>query len=76
MWQLRRLGFMHAQSAREVDKLTYEDVVTGLSNLHRLRQFIDQALAAGKPECALAIALIDLGGFDEIEDAIGDSRRR
>ena len=46
MWQLRRLGLLLAQSTREVQRLAYEDPVTGLPNLHRMRdEFIDQSLA-------------------------------
>jgi diguanylate cyclase (GGDEF)-like protein len=73
IWQLRRLGIRHGQSAREVDKLTYEDFVTGLPNLHGFRKFLDRALETRRPEESVAVALIDLGGFDDMKDAIGDA---
>ena len=73
MWQLRRLGSLLAQSTREVQRLAYEDPVTGLPNLHRMREVIDQALAKRRPDELVAVALIDLGGFDEMKDAIGDA---
>jgi len=72
MWQLRRLGYLHEKSAREVFKLTYEDTVTGLANLHSLRKFVDRALATRAPDQSFAVALLDLGGFDDMKDAIGD----
>jgi diguanylate cyclase (GGDEF)-like protein len=73
MWQLRRLGFLVAKSTREIQKLTYEDAVTGLPNLHRMRQFIDQSLASLRPDESVAVSLIDLGGFEDMKDAIGDA---
>jgi diguanylate cyclase (GGDEF)-like protein len=72
IWQLRRLGFRQAQSAREVDKLIYEDFVTGLPNLHSFRIFLDRALETRRPEESVMVALIDLGGFEDMKDAIGD----
>jgi len=72
MWQLRRLGKLLAQSTRHVQKLAYEDPVTGLPNLHQMREFIDESLARRKSDELVAVALIDLGGFDEMKDAIGD----
>ena len=72
IWQLRRLGVRQAQSAREVDKLTYEDFVTGLPNLHGFRAFLDRALETRRPEESVVVALIDLGGFEDMKDAVGD----
>ena len=72
MWQLRRLGFLLAKSSREVHKLAYEDAVTGLPNLHHLRAFLDRALAR-RGDGTLAIALLDLGGFDDLKDTVGEA---
>ena len=73
MWQLRRLDKLLAQSTREVQRLAYEDPVTGLPNLHRMREVIEQSLAKRRPDELVAVALMDLGGFDEMKDAIGDA---
>ena len=73
MWQLRRLDKLLAKSTREVQRLAFEDAVTGLPNLHRMREVIDQSLAARRPNELVAVALMDLGGFDEMKDAIGDA---
>ena len=72
-WQLRRLGSLLAQSTREVQRLAYEDAITGLPNLHRMREMLDQALAGRRPEEMIVIALIDLGGFEEMKESIGDA---
>ncbi len=73
MWQLRRLGFLLAKSSREAHKLAYEDAVTGLPNLHHLRGFLDHALATRRSDQGLAVALMDLGGFDDMKDAVGEA---
>jgi diguanylate cyclase (GGDEF)-like protein len=72
MWQLRRLDKRLTQSTREVERLAFEDAITGLPNLHRMRAEIDQTLARRRPDELVAVALIDLGGFDEMKEAIGD----
>jgi diguanylate cyclase (GGDEF)-like protein len=72
MWQLRRLDALLARSSREVQRLAYEDSVTGLPNLHRMREDADEALAKRRSKELVAVALIDLGGFDEMKEAIGD----
>jgi diguanylate cyclase (GGDEF)-like protein len=73
MWQLRRLGALLANSTRAAHRLAYEDALTGLPNMHQLREFLDRALAARKAEEVLAIALLDLGGFDDMKDAVGEA---
>jgi diguanylate cyclase (GGDEF)-like protein len=73
MWQLRRLDSRLVQSTRQVQKLAFEDPVTGLPNLRRMREFIDEALAKRRGDELVAVALIDLGGFDDMKDAVGDA---
>jgi diguanylate cyclase (GGDEF)-like protein len=73
MWQLRRLGRLLTHSTREVERLAYRDPLTGLANLYRLRELVDGALAKRRPHELVGIALIDLGGFDEMKEAIGDA---
>jgi diguanylate cyclase (GGDEF)-like protein len=72
LWQLRKLGSQLASSNREVHKLAYEDVVTGLANLHQLRAVLDHSLSDRSAGEELGFALIDLGGFDDMKDAVGD----
>ncbi|MPZ37674.1 MAG: EAL domain-containing protein [Rhizobiales bacterium] len=72
MRRLRRLDALLGQSTREVQRLAYEDAVTGLPNLHRMREAIDQALSKRRSNELVVVALVDLGGFDEMKDAIGD----
>ncbi|MGH6769174.1 MAG: putative bifunctional diguanylate cyclase/phosphodiesterase [Xanthobacteraceae bacterium] len=72
-WQLRRLGTQLAKSTREVRKLAFKDAITGLPNLHSLREFLDRSLALRKPEEGLAFALVDLGGLDDTKDAVGEA---
>jgi diguanylate cyclase (GGDEF)-like protein len=73
MWQLRRLGYLLARSTREVHRLAYEDAVTGLANLHQLREVLDRALAARNADEVLALVLIDLGGIDDMKEAVGEA---
>jgi diguanylate cyclase (GGDEF)-like protein len=72
-WQIRRLASQLAKSTREVRKLAFEDAVTGLPNLHKLREFLDRSLARRKPEQSLAFALVDLGGLEDTKDAVGEA---
>src|SRR5262245_28305997 len=72
MWQLSRFGVLLDQSARKIHRLAFEDAVTGLPNLHQMRAFLDYALARRSGRESLAFALIDLGGFDDMKDAVGE----
>ncbi len=71
MWQLGRLGFKLATTERQVEKLEFQDVLTGLPNHNRLFELLDHALATRLEDEALAFAALDLDGFDEINDALG-----
>jgi GGDEF domain-containing protein len=73
MRQLRRLGSMLADNARAVHKIANEDPITGLPNLRRLRDTLDRSLAERNPREMLAFALIDLGGFDDMKETVGES---
>lgn len=76
MRQLRRFAGLFAESMREVHRLAFEDADTGLPNLHRMREVAEQALADRQPDEVVAVALIDLGGRDEIDEAIGEAGER
>src|SRR5262249_26683008 len=71
MWQLSRLGFLLAKSERHVQKLEYEDALTGLPNHNHFFELFEQALARRQGEEALAFAALDLDGYDEVNDALG-----
>jgi diguanylate cyclase (GGDEF)-like protein len=71
MWQLGRLGFALARSEQHVQKLEYQDGLTGLPNHNRFFELFDQAIAARRGEEILAFAVLDLDGFDEVNDALG-----
>jgi diguanylate cyclase (GGDEF)-like protein len=73
IWQLRRLGSLLTDSTRQVQRLAYEDPLTGLSNLYRMRDTIEATLAKRRPNEVVTVALVDLGGFDEMKEAIGEA---
>jgi diguanylate cyclase (GGDEF)-like protein len=71
MWQLSRLGLLLARSEQQVHKLTYEDPLTGLPNHSQLFDLLDQAITTLTGDGTLVYAVIDLDGFDEVNDAVG-----
>src|SRR5262249_53071839 len=71
MWQLNRLGRQLACSDLQVQKLEYEDVLTGLPNHTRFFELFEQAIATRSGDETLAFASLDLDGFDEVNDALG-----
>jgi diguanylate cyclase (GGDEF)-like protein len=71
MWQLSRLGLKLAESEQRVQKLEYEDALTGLPNHSHFFQLFDQAMASRQGSEQLAFATLDLDGFDEVNDALG-----
>ena len=71
MWQLGRLGLLLANSEQHVQKLGYEDILTGLPNHDHFFELFDRAVATRHGTESLAFAALDLDGFDEINDALG-----
>ncbi len=71
MWQLTRLGLSLAKSEQRVQRLEYEDVLTGLPNHNHFFEVFDERLAARRGKENLAFLSVDLDGFDEINDAVG-----
>jgi predicted signal transduction protein with EAL and GGDEF domain len=71
MWQLSRLGLLLAKSEQHVQKLEYEDGLTGLPNHNHFFELFDQAVAQRQGQEVLAFAALDLDGFDEVNDALG-----
>jgi diguanylate cyclase (GGDEF)-like protein len=71
IWQLSQLGHRLAKSEQHVQKLEYQDVLTGLPNHNHFFALLDQAMAKRQGNEHLAFATLDLDGFDEINDALG-----
>jgi diguanylate cyclase (GGDEF)-like protein len=71
MWQLGRLGFQLARSEQHAHKLEYQDVLTGLPNHNRFFGLFDRAVVDRKGDETLAFAVLDLDGFDEVNDILG-----
>jgi diguanylate cyclase (GGDEF)-like protein len=71
MWQLRRLGFQLAQSEQHVERLEYQDMLTGLPNHNRLFELFEERLAARPGSDIVAFAALDLDSFDEVNDLLG-----
>lgn len=56
----------------EVERLAMSDPLTGLANRHRLAEVLDGALGGGGGTAGeLALMLVDLDGFKEINDSFG-----
>jgi diguanylate cyclase (GGDEF)-like protein len=73
MWQLSRLGLLLGRSERQVHKLEYQDPLTGLPNQQRMLELLERRVAAQRSDEVLAFALIDLDGFDDLKDTVGDA---
>jgi diguanylate cyclase (GGDEF)-like protein len=71
MWQINRLGATLARSEQQVQRLGYQDVLTGLPNHSRFFGQLDRAIAGRHGSEALAFAALDLDDFDEVNDALG-----
>ncbi|MFL6796954.1 MAG: putative bifunctional diguanylate cyclase/phosphodiesterase [Xanthobacteraceae bacterium] len=69
--QVQRLNVLLASHANQMDKLEFEDPVTGLPNRSHFFARLDQALAGRKESQVLALAVLDLDAFDEVNDAMG-----
>jgi diguanylate cyclase (GGDEF)-like protein len=70
-WQLGRLGRKLASSERHVQRLEYEDILTGLPNHSHFFAMFDRVIATRYGLEPFAFAALDLDGFDEINDALG-----
>jgi diguanylate cyclase (GGDEF)-like protein len=71
MWQLRRIGFQLAKSEQHAHRLEFEDMLTGLPNHSHFFELLDRAVAARRGDEPLVFAVLDLDGFDEVNDALG-----
>ena len=71
--RMRRLGFLLARSDQQVRKLEHEDPATGLPNKGRLLKFLDHTLAGRSGDAAVGLVVIDLDGFAELRDTLGEA---
>jgi diguanylate cyclase (GGDEF)-like protein len=60
-----------SESEAQAQKIACQDVVTGLSNRHRMLDSLDRALTARKVDRVVTLAFLDVDGFKEINDALG-----
>jgi len=77
-WDLLRTVVRQAQAAlervrlfAEVRELSLTDPLTGLANRRHLQVVLERSLAAARRGDPLALALVDLDGFKEINDTRG-----
>jgi diguanylate cyclase (GGDEF)-like protein len=73
-WQLRRQAAVLAASEEQKRKLLREEPITGLPNREEIVQRVDRALAARGEGRSIALAVVDLDGFRDAKDAIGNAR--
>ncbi len=71
VWQLRRLGSELAQTEQHVERLEYQDTLTGLPNHNRFFELFEERLSGREGDDMLAFGALDLDGFDEVNDALG-----
>jgi diguanylate cyclase (GGDEF)-like protein len=71
LWQLKRLGFLLAKTERHARKLERDDQLTDLPNHSELLALLDRAIAARQSDETLMFAVLDLDGFDDVNDAVG-----
>ena len=71
LWRLR--SSMHALEAseRRAWSLAHEDGLTGLSNYRHLSERIDEALAMRSEDGVVTLVLVDVDGFDEVNQTHG-----
>jgi diguanylate cyclase (GGDEF)-like protein len=71
-WQLRRLNSRLADRDQTVHKLEHKDTLTGLPNHRQTIEALDRAIAECPPDRMVALAIVDLEGFDDMQDALGE----
>jgi diguanylate cyclase (GGDEF)-like protein/PAS domain S-box-containing protein len=59
---------VNAHDIHELRALAYTDPLSGLANRTQFRRSLDEAVATGQP---MAVLLLDLDGFKEINDSLG-----
>jgi diguanylate cyclase (GGDEF)-like protein len=65
------LGLRNAESAEDLRHQAFHDNLTGLANRPLLRDHLTQALARARRGSPVAVLLIDLDGFKQVNDTYG-----
>jgi len=73
LWQLRRLDLRLATSQRQIRKHLQVEPVTGLPNRNDILERLARAAAARKADECLAFAILDIDGFRDAKDAVGEA---
>jgi diguanylate cyclase (GGDEF)-like protein len=72
-WQINRLGALLARREQQVQTLEREDVTTGLPNQCEFRERLCHAASSRAEGETLALGVLDLDGFAEVRDSLGES---
>jgi diguanylate cyclase (GGDEF)-like protein len=73
LWQLRRLDRRLASSQQQIRTHLQVEPVTGLPNGDDILERLERAAAARKADECLAFAILDLDGFRDAKDAVGEA---
>jgi diguanylate cyclase (GGDEF)-like protein len=73
LWQLRRLDRRLASSQQQIRNHLQVEPVTGLPNRDDILERLDRAAVARKADECLAFAILDLDGFRDAKDAVGEA---
>ncbi len=71
LYVIRRTTERLTQSERRATELAYRDVLTGLANRVQLLDSLSGQLAEARSDNRLALFLIDIDGFKDINDTLG-----
>lgn len=71
LWQVRRAVRDLGASEQLAWKLAHEDLLTGLPNHRKMIELIDGVLAARAQDEVAMLAILDLDGLKDINDALG-----
>jgi diguanylate cyclase (GGDEF)-like protein len=73
LWQLRRLDLRLTMSQQQLRHYLAVEPVTGLPNGDDILDRLDRAAAARAADECLAFAIVDLDGFRDAKDAVGEA---
>ena len=73
LWQLRHLDLRLATSQQQIREHLQVEPVTGLPNGDDILERLDRAATARKADECLAFIIVDLDGFRDVKDAVGEA---
>ena len=73
LWHLRRLDLRLTTSQQQIRRHLQVEPVTGLPNGDDILDRLERAAAARKADECLAFAILDLDGFRDAKDAVGEA---